>query len=180
MVAVANLLCVFGIAQSAQQKDEWKNEIDEFVSRADQTFDRLKRTHTVNLIRRNRKFVIEELNFKLRKGERLTRTFSYSVNAREIERLTVHYKTGKFSAEEDYYFKNQKLVYATEAHFFKSGGETNSVWSGHFYFREGELLDHRTNGHGKSETDDWTPETELLQMSRTRLRQVNSISGRRF
>ena len=97
-VAVANLLCVFVIAQTqtrplsqsiateyrvdkkeTPRQDQLKLEIDDFVRRANETYDRSKRTLTVNLIRKNQKFLIEELNFKIRKGQRLTSTFSYSV-----------------------------------------------------------------------------------------------------
>ena len=47
-----------------------------------------------------------------------------------------------------------------------------AIWSGVFYFQNGKLLDHTTNGHGKSELDNWDPEADMLWMSRRRMKQL--------
>jgi hypothetical protein len=160
--------CVF--AQTDEQK---KSAADEFVSRADKIFEKSKKVFTVKEQRKGKKFLIEESNYGVKNGEVLTRKFSYSMDGKDVETLIINYQTGKFSAEETYYFKNGRLVYAAERHFLETDGKTNSVWSGVFYFENEKLFHENTNGHGKSEADDWSAEKEILQMSRTRLEQLN-------
>lgn len=164
---------------NAQTVGEKKLAIKEFVARADATFKTSKKVFTVKEKRNKRKFLIEESNYSIKKGEFLNREFSYSMNEKNVEVFVVRYEIEKFSAEETYYFKNKKLVYATEQHFFETNGEKNAVWSGVFYFENEKLLDHGTNGHGKSETEEWNAEKQVLQMSRERLDQLNKYLARK-
>lgn len=164
---------------AAQIIEQKKPAIGEFIARADKTFEKSKKVFTVQEKRKNRKFAIEESNYGMKKGEFLIREFSYSMNEKDIEKLAVHYRIGKFSSEENYYFRNKQLVYASERHFYKAVDEAYSVWSGVFYFENEELFDYGTNGHGKSEEDAWKPEKEVLQMSRKRLEQLNKYLARK-
>ena len=153
--------------------DRKKLEIDNFMTRVDQNFEKVKKEFTVQEKRKNKKFLIEESNFNIDKGELLTRKFSYTMNEKGLERLTVHYRVGTVAAEEDYYFKDRKLVFVTEYHFFESEGEMNSVWGAVHYLTRGAIFYTTTVGHGKSETDEWDPDQEVPQMSRTRIEQLN-------
>ncbi len=173
-VSIALLNVLFLPALSAAQTIEQnKLAIADFVRRTDQTFEKSKKVFTVKVKRKNRKFLPEESNYGIKKGEFLIRKFSYLMNEKDIEVLVVHYQIEKFSSEEFYYFKNKRLIYATEQHFSDSDGDKNSVWSGVFYFENEILFDYSTNGHGKSETEEWQPEKEVLQMSRERIKQLN-------
>jgi hypothetical protein len=64
-----------------------------------------------------------------------------------------------------FYLKNGGLIYATEVitSYFTDKGKTDSIlWRGDFYFAKGKLIDHITLGHGKSETESWNPEEEVI------------------
>ena len=50
-----------------------------------------------------------------------------------------------------------------------------SAWTGEFYFSKGKLIDHVTRGHGKSESDDWDPEKEILQRLEKRKKELASL-----
>jgi len=49
------------------------------------------------------------------------------------------------------------------------------LWGGGFYFSKGKLIDHVTLGHGKSETDDWDPEKEILQRLEKRKKELTLL-----
>lgn len=73
------------------------------------------------------------------------------------------------ATEQTFFLKNNKLFYATESitNYFTNGTVTDSMrWSGSFYFDSNKLIDYTTLGHGKSETEEWDPEKEMLSLFR--------------
>jgi hypothetical protein len=70
---------------------------------------------------------------------------------------------------EKYYFKDGSLIYAYEREiFFLESIDDGTTWAGEFYFSKGKLIDHITLGHGKSESDEWDPEKDILQLLKKR------------
>jgi len=69
--------------------------------------------------------------------------------------------------EEDYYINNQRLIYSEEKEIYfipsVSGKEEAGHWIEYCYFITGKLVHERSAGHGKSEMDNWHPETEVPQ-----------------
>jgi len=57
------------------------------------------------------------------------------------------------------------LIYATEfitSYYGDKDQKDSIVWGGNYYFSKGKLVDLITLGHGKSETDEWNPQLEVL------------------
>jgi hypothetical protein len=54
------------------------------------------------------------------------------------------------------------LLLAEETILDIYNGKDSISWLGTYLFEKGKLKDYYTNGHGKSETDDWDPEKEVL------------------
>ena len=138
-----------------QDIDTSKRAIDDFVKQAELKFESSK----VGFV----------LKTKL-KGRTLDEKFSYSMKGNAVEVLSVRYRNGDADHEEEYFFQGRQLVYSTERQVLVHGEGPD--WSGVYYFKNGILLDHTTNGHGKSELDSWKPEVEVPQMSRKRLKQL--------
>lgn len=150
---------------TAQRSEQIKLTTRELVEQIEKTFENSKNSFTVKR--------------KSKKDGFLTENFSYLLNEKGVSALSVYSQFKGGASEEFYYFKNKQLIYATEEQFFISAGEKNAVWNGVFYFADGQLLDYGTNGHGKSESDDWHPEIEVLKMSRKRLDQMNKYLARK-
>jgi hypothetical protein len=133
-----------------QDLDTSKGAIDDFVKQAELKFQSSKAG-----------FVLKS---------KLAETFSYSMKGNDVEVLSVRYRNADSDHDEEYFFQAGKLVYATERQAPVGGGGPD--WSGVYYFKNGKLLDHATNGHGKSELDSWDPEDEVFRMSRKRMKQL--------
>ena len=127
------------------------------------------------------KFASSRAGFLLKtkvKGRTLEEEFSYSTNRDDVEMLIVRYREGAADYEEYHYFQDRQLVYLIERQVPVDGGGPD--WSGVYYFKSGILLDHTTNGHGKSEDDSWDPADEVLRMSRKRMKQLKDHLKRNF
>ena len=140
-----------------QDKDTTKRAIDDFVKQAAGRFEVSKIEFARKAKLYDRRVNVEE-------------KFSYSMNGNELEVLAVRYLYIDIEHEEVFYFKNKKLVYSMERRAPVDG--LGAAWSGTFYFHNGKLLDFTTNGHGKSELDNWDPEADMLWMSRRRVKQL--------
>ena len=140
-----------------QDQDTTKRAIDDLVKEAARRFESSK----IDFIRKtklnDRTVTVEE-------------KFSYLMSGKEPEVLAVRYLYINIEHEEVYYFKNGTLIYSMERRAPVDG--PGAAWSGVFYFQNGKLLDFTTNGHGKSELDDWDPEADMLWMSRRRMKQL--------
>jgi len=150
-IAAAVFSCaVFLTSGLGQDLDTSKRAIDDFVRQAELKFESSKAD-----------FVLKS---------KLSEKFSYSMKGNTVEVLSVRYRKADADHEEEYYFQAGKLVYAIERQ--APVGGSGPAWSGVYYFKNGKLLDHTTNGHGKSELDSWDPEDEVFRMSRKRMKQL--------
>ena len=138
-----------------QEPGTTKRGIDDFVKQAARRFESSK----IDFVGKT------ELS-----GRAVEEKVSYSMNGNQPEILAVGYRDGNIDHEEVFYFKNGSLIYSTERETPADGA--GAAWSGNFYFQNEKLLDFSTNGHGKSELDDWDPEAEVLRMSRKRMKQL--------
>ena len=78
--------------------------------------------------------------------------------------------------EEIYFEKNGELIYALESSMYMPINHfATSPWVCEFYFRGGKLLYYESLGHGKTETDEWEPES-IFEMFKNRLAELKNIS----
>lgn len=78
-----------------------------------------------------------------------------------INKITHKEKAGPSQIIQVYYLANNKLIYAEENDNIYFEKDT-SMWKGWYYFENNQLVDYVTLGHGKSETDEWNPEKDVL------------------
>jgi hypothetical protein len=89
--------------------------------------------------------------------------------------ISIEYKIDSTAYTEEYYLQNSSLIHASEQEIWYNpslGANEYTAWSGGFYFSKQKLIDHVTLGHGKSETEDWDPEKEILQRLKKRKAEV--------
>jgi len=67
---------------------------------------------------------------------------------------------------------NNQLISANEAIVHTLNQRDSAFWSSDYTFEHGKLNYHSTNGHGKSEEDNWDPENEVLHNYHQALYQV--------
>ena len=97
---------------------------------------------------------------------------------KQLSRIIINYKVDSTDYTEEYYFRDGALIYASEKEirYFPSLGPNEYVaWSGSFYFSKQKLIDHVTLGHGKSESEDWDPEKEILQRLKVRKTELDGL-----
>ena len=137
----------------SQQKVPDSSSINEIVRK----IDKLSKTS-------NRSFI----NTKVIKNKKVKEAWQHFDN-KQLARIMITYTIDSTDYTEKYYLKDGFLIYAYE------GIYEYSAWSGGFYFSKGKLIDHVTLGHGKSETDDWDPEKEILQRFEKRKKELASL-----
>lgn len=77
--------------------------------------------------------------------------------------------------KEVYYEQNGELIYALESQrYIPINHSTLQVWACEFYAKKGKLLTFISLGHGKTETDDWEPES-IFEMHKKRIAELNKI-----
>lgn len=62
---------------------------------------------------------------------------------------------------QNFFLEDNELLTADEHILWIYDQKDTAVWSGKYFFRNGELVDLTTLGHGKSETDSWDPAREV-------------------
>lgn len=79
--------------------------------------------------------------------------------------------------EEEYYLYKGELVRASEKEhwYYDYGSNDHSIWSGEYQFEHGTLVNYSTNGHGRSETDEWDPETWVLDRFKIRMEELKLL-----
>ena len=95
--------------------------------------------------------------------------YSYWTKAGKITKIIRQFKILNDSTEQTFYFNNNQLVYSTEnimTYYVEKNVSDSILWGGTYYFKSGKLIDIRTLGHGKSESDDWNPQAEVLLNSK--------------
>lgn len=137
----------------SQQKRPDSSYINEIVRK----IDNLSKTGTKTFI-----------NTKVIKNKKVKETWQHFDN-KQLARIIINYTVDSTDYTEKYYLKDGFLIYAYEGIVEYTG------WSGGFYFSNGKLIDHVTLGHGKSETDDWDPEKEILQRLEKRKKELASL-----
>lgn len=146
----------------SQQKKPDSSSINEIVRK----IDKLGETS-------NRSFI----NTKVIKNKKVEETWQHFDN-KQLTRIIINYTIDSTDYAEEYYFKDGFLIYADEkeiSRYPSLGLNQYSVWGGGFYFSNGKLIDHVTLGHGKSESDDWDPEKEILQRLEKRKKELASL-----
>ena len=137
----------------SQQKRPDSSYINEIVRK----IDNLSKTGTKTFI-----------NTKVIKNKKVKETWQHFDN-KQLARIIINYTIDSTDYTEEYYLKDGFLIYAYE------GIVKYTAWSGGFYFSKGKLIHHVTLGHGKSESDDWDPEKEILQRLEKRKKELDSL-----
>ena len=146
----------------SQQKEPDSSSINEIVRK----IDKLSEAN-------NRIFV----NDKLINNKKVEERWQHFDN-KKLSRIAIDYIIDSAAYSEKYYFKEGSLIYAYEKEILSSPFleiDEYSAWTGEFYFSKGKLIDHVTRGHGKSESDDWDPEKEILQRLEKRKQELASL-----
>ena len=72
--------------------------------------------------------------------------------------ITIESYQDEIFFQEFYFIQSGKLRYAKEtANYTPKNGFAQMRWNCEFFFENGELKTHTSLGHGKTETDDWSP-----------------------
>ena len=114
---------------------------------------------------------------KLKNNKEINEKWQYA-DSKQFTFINIEYKIDSTVYSEKYYLKKGSLLYAyeSELRYFPSLKiDDHSTWAGDFYFANNKLINHVTLGHGKSESDDWDPEKEILQRLRKRKVEINSL-----
>jgi len=146
----------------SQQKEPDSSSITEIVRK----IDKLSEAN-------NRIFV----NDKLINNKKVEEHWQHFDN-KKLSRIAIDYIIDSAAYSEKYYFKEGSLIYAYEKEILSSPFleiDEYSAWTGEFYFSKGKLIDNVTRGHGKSESDDWDPEKEILQRLEKRKKELDSL-----
>jgi hypothetical protein len=71
------------------------------------------------------------------------------------------------------------IAYETEKFMFDGGYEPQetAVWSCSYTIDEGKIIDYKSMGHGKTETDEWEPESILEEWERRKPVYLKAIKG---
>ncbi len=102
-------------------------------------------------------------------------SYQYSQDKDGYIKIFRQYSHKNDTTQEAYYFKKGQLIYATEtiiSYYSHQANIDSSIWKGDFYFANGKLIDHVTLGHGRSETEEWNPEQDVLQSLREAKRDI--------
>lgn len=156
------LLLLFPVFCHAQTSDAAVERITSTVEKTEKRFERSRRSFVLKRQLKNRRTVNEKWSYLASKGN--------------VEAFEVKYRAGQTEYIESYYLENGQLIHAGESEKSYAGNKPDaeiiSSWSGVYFFANRRLLDHRTNGHGKSEEDNWDPQKETLQRFDSRLKQL--------
>lgn len=97
------------------------------------------------------------------KGPRIK--YQYWLKNGHVTKIVRAFKIANDSTVQTFYFTNNQLLYSTEyitTYDFPNSTEALSSWGGSYYFSKHKLIHFVTLGHGKSETEGWNPEHEVL------------------
>jgi hypothetical protein len=111
--------------------------------------------------------ILSVKNFRITARKKVLHSIGYTYysDKNEIVKITREFSDKIDSIGQTFYLQKGKLFYATErivSHYKKDNVVDSITWSGSFYFLEGKLVYHDTLGHGKSEHENWDPETAML------------------
>jgi hypothetical protein len=110
--------------------------------------------------------------------------FEYLEKGKSLVRFSCFWKTreNKYSTTttQTFVLENKKLTTASESIVSVNNDDKEDIhgWMGNYKFLNGKLIDQITHGHGKSETDDWDPEKEVLENYKTILKRINEYRNK--
>lgn len=89
--------------------------------------------------------------------------------------LIIESHKGTVYNQEIYFEKNGNLIYAKETeNFIPKNHFTQMAWNCQYYIENGKILTMTSLGHGKTEEDDWNPES-IFDMYKNRLSEFEKI-----
>jgi hypothetical protein len=91
--------------------------------------------------------------------------YQYQTRHYAVVKIERRFKLRNDSAIQTFYFNNNQLIYASEfitSYYGEKNKPDSMIWGGNYYFLKDKLIDFTTLGHGKSETDEWDPQQEVL------------------
>jgi len=162
MQIIALIIFLIPFSTFGQKETFNSSAIDKIVDTIDKMSETQSKTFTIQKRLNNKSFI---------------ENWQYYEN-RQFSRIIIDYKIDSIAYSEKYYFNGGSFIYAYEAktmYFPSLGSNAYQGWSGGFYFLRGKLIDHTTLGHGKSESDDWDPEKEILQRLKKRNKELESL-----
>lgn len=111
----------------------------------------------------------------------VNKTFEYQENRKFLDKFSCSWKTSKnkytTTTTQVFELKNGKLKTASESIAYENDVDKKDIggWGANYKFKNGKLIDYSTLGHGKSENEDWNPETEVLSNYKTILKRINEF-----
>jgi len=89
--------------------------------------------------------------------------------------ITIHSHQGDTYNQEIYFEQSGDLMYAKETENYMPKNQfTQLPWNCEFFAKNGELLTIISLGHGKTEDDEWDPDS-IFKMYKTRLAELAQI-----
>ncbi len=116
---------------------------------------------------------IEKQVGKVDKFRWLLGTFAYKTVEGEITKIVHDYDSGPRHIIKVFYIQDATLLYASETETAYYLAKDSSIWNASYYFKNGELADYLTLGHGKSELDGWKPGVDMLKDFKEALSVIN-------
>jgi len=164
MRSIVFILCLASLVCFGQGKKEESASINKIVAKIDELSQAGDKAFSKDI-------VVDQKNVKEK-----WRVFENNEYSRIIIQYTTDSAGHSIAYTEKYYLRNGALIYAYESEvFFETGQNMKEgiMWNGDFYFSKGKLIEHVTNGHGRSELDDWDPEKEILQKWKKRKEELS-------
>jgi len=159
MRSIAFILCLVTLVCYGQGKKEESVSINKIVANIDELSQSGGKVFSKDKL-------VDQKNVKEK-----WRVFSNNEYSRIIIQYTTDSAEHSIAYTEKYYLKNDALIYAYESEVFFETSQNmkdGTMWNGDFYFSKGKLIEHVTNGHGRSELDNWNPEKEVLEKWKSR------------
>lgn len=105
---------------------------------------------------------INQLNEKKERFQTDLGQYEFITKDSVIVKIIYEFRSNHKKVKKEFYFEKLKgIIYAAETETNYFGGDS-VIWIGRFYFDKSKLADYITIGHGKSETDEWEPEKDVL------------------
>lgn len=92
--------------------------------------------------------------------------YTFGMSEGRIVKIIRRFQRGIVDLVQTFYLRDTSLIFSseTETSYYLYGDTVG--WSGMYYFKDGMLKNYETLGHGKSETEEWDPEKEVLESYR--------------
>ncbi len=100
-------------------------------------------------------------------------SFTYKTVQNKNTKIVHDYDSGPQHIIKVFYIQDATLLYASETETAYYLAKDSSIWNASYYFKNGELADYLTLGHGKSELDGWKPGVDMLKDFKEALSVIN-------